>query len=111
MAAVTTLGAGDKVATSCANGGGEDAVLGFSLASSATLQVDFAQFGNHVFGLFDNKGGGYACDAAPLACQTSLGQPTGKVLFNGLAAGEYYLVVEAVAGGSEGSVVMKVSAK
>jgi hypothetical protein len=107
--AVTTLGAGDSAASSCAKGGGEDVVLGFTLATPANLIIDFAQFGNHVLGLFDNKGNGYACDAAPLSCQTTAGQAMGKVFFTGLAAGEYYLVVEAVASGSEGSVVMKLS--
>jgi hypothetical protein len=110
-AAATTMGAGDKVATACAQGGGEDYVFGFSILNPASLQVDFAQFGNHVVALFDNKGAGYACDAVPLACQQTLGQPTGKLLFSALKAGEYYLVVEAVAAGSEGSMVLKLSAK
>jgi len=105
------MAAGDRYSTSCAKGGGEDAALSFKLAASANLQVDFAQFGNHVFGLFDNKGQAYACDAGPKACQVTNGQVTGKVLFSGLQAGEYYLIVEALSAGNEGSVVMKLSAK
>ncbi len=77
----------------------------------ANLHVDFAQFGNHVFALYENKGIGFACDAAPLACQVSNSQPSGKVMFSGLKAGEYYMIVEASAGGSEGSVVMQLSAQ
>jgi hypothetical protein len=109
--AVTTMGAGDRVASSCAQGGGEDAIVGFTLVNSGSLEVDYAQFGNHVLAVFENKGTGFACDAAPIACKTTAGQPMGKILFGGLSAGEYYLVAEAVSGGSEGAVVMKLSAK
>jgi len=109
--AANTVGAGDENSPGCASGGGEDYVAGFTLVNPANIQIDFAQFGNHVFALYSNKGTGYACDAAPLACQVSNNQPSGKVQFAGLQAGEYYLVVEAASAGSEGSVVMQVSAK
>jgi len=109
--AVTTQGAGNKASTGCAQGGGEDSIVSFSLLNSATIQIDYGQFGNHVFALFENKGPGYACDMAPIACQRSNGQPMGKVTFSGVKAGDYYLVVEAVATGSEGSAVMRMSAK
>ncbi|MCK5799143.1 MAG: hypothetical protein KAI47_18245, partial [Deltaproteobacteria bacterium] len=109
--AVTTTGAGDSVAAACANGGGEDSVVAFSLAELANLQVDFAQFGNHVFAIYEDKGQGFACDAAPIACQASNGQATGKVLFSALKPAAYFLVVEASASGSEGSVVMQLRAK
>jgi hypothetical protein len=109
--AVTTTGAGDGVAASCANGGGEDAVVGFTLAELANLQIDFAQFGNHVVAIYEDKGTGFACDAAPVACQPTNGQATGKVQFSALKPGQYFLVLEASAGGSEGSVVMQVRAK
>jgi hypothetical protein len=109
--AVTSTGAGDKAATSCAQGGGEDGVVSFSLAEGANLQIDYAQFGNHVFAIFDDKGQGFACDAVPRKCQTSNGSPTGTLSFNGLPPGQYFLIIEAVKSGSEGSVVMQVRAK
>jgi hypothetical protein len=109
-AAATTLGGTDKTAAACAQGGGADVVLGFTLVNPANLTVEFAQFGNHVLALHDNKGAGFACDAAPLACQPTQGQPMGKVSFSGLKAGEYYLVVEANSASSEGSAVLKLTA-
>jgi hypothetical protein len=109
--AVTTTGAGDRYSATCAKGGGEDAAVSFKLAAPANLQLDYAQFGNHVFGLFDNKGSAYACDVSSKGCQTTNGQAMGKVTFTGLQAGEYYLIVEALSSGNEGSVVMKLSAK
>jgi hypothetical protein len=109
--ALTTSGAGDSNSAGCALGGGEDAVVSFRLPQQATLEIDFAQLGNHVFALFDDRGVGYACDAAPLACQTSDGQVSGQVVFASLQPGDYHLVVEAVASGGEGSVVMQLAAK
>lgn len=109
--AVTTTGAGDGVSAACALGGGEDSVVAFTLAELATVQLDFAQFGNHVFALYEDKGQGFACDAAPLGCQASNNQPTGKVQFSGVKPGQYFLVVEASAAGAEGSVVMQLQSK
>ncbi|MBW2733636.1 MAG: hypothetical protein JRH20_14705 [Deltaproteobacteria bacterium] len=109
--AVTTTGVGDTSSTSCAQGGGEDAVVAFTLAERSNLQIEYAQFGNHVFAIFEDGGQGFACDAMPISCQASNGQATGKVLFSGVDPGEYYLVVEAVASGSEGSVVMQIAAQ
>ena len=110
-AAVTTKGAGDSETPSCSKGGGEDVVLGFTLKNKATLNVDFAQFGNHTFSVFSDKGTGYACDAAPVSCKDSLGKVSGTVSFGSLAAGQYFLVVDAVSAGSEGSAVLKLTAK
>jgi hypothetical protein len=109
--AATTTGAGDSNNPGCAQGGGEDYVVGFTLANPANLKLDFAQFGNHVFALYEDKGTGYACDAAPVSCQTSNAKASGSVQFAGLKSGQYFLVIEASKGGSEGSVVMQLSAK
>jgi hypothetical protein len=113
FASATTTGAGDQQNPGCASGGGEDYVFGFTLVNAGSLQIDYAQFGNHVFALYNNKGQGQACDAAPVAgaCQTTNSKPSGKVQFSGLLAGEYYLVVEAASAGSEGSVVLQLLAK
>ena len=109
--AVTTKGAGDSATATCAKGGGEEVVLGFTLPGAADLTVEYAQFGNHVLGLHKNKGTGYSCDASPVSCVASKGSSTGKHVFKNVAAGEYFLVVDALSSGHEGSVVMKVSAK
>jgi hypothetical protein len=110
--ALTTLGAGDDHATSCAQGGGEDYVVGFSLNNdTSTVKLSFAQFGNHVFSLYSDKGVGYSCDETELSCQSSNNQPTGNILFKNLKAGQYFLIVESAAAGSEGSVVMQLSAQ
>ena len=109
--ALTTSGAGDRNSASCALGGGEDAVASFTLAESADLALEFAQLGNHVFAIYEDKGVGYACDAAPIACQSGTSQATGKLLFPSLPPGQYFLVVEAISGGAEGSVVMRLAAQ
>ncbi|MCA9673080.1 MAG: hypothetical protein KC503_46125 [Myxococcales bacterium] len=105
--AVTTSGAGDSNSASCALGGGEDAVVGLALPAAGTLEIDYAQFGNHVLALFNDKGTGFACDAAPVSCKATNGQSAGKLTWSNLPAGAYYLVSEAVSSGAEGSVVMQ----
>ncbi|MCC6746556.1 MAG: hypothetical protein IT371_02795 [Deltaproteobacteria bacterium] len=109
--AVTTKGSVDDQATGCALGGGEDSVVSLALPMKGDVTVDFAQFGNHVLALYKDGGPGFACDAAPVACQTTAGQPVGKVVFKGVQAGQYFLVVDAAAKGSEGSVVMQLSGR
>ena len=110
-AALSTQGSGDSVKTSCAPGGGQDYVLALQLVGQQDLTVSYAQFGSHAFALYENKGGGYACDAAPLTCQSTAGQSLGELTFSGLAAGDYYLVVDALSQGQEGPLVVEVSAQ
>ncbi|MCB9557585.1 MAG: hypothetical protein H6707_15865 [Deltaproteobacteria bacterium] len=108
--ATTTKGAGDQQTTSCGGSGGEDAVIGFTLPGPADLTVDFAQFGEHVLALFEDRGQGFGCDAAPVSCQSSGGQATGQVSFGQLKAGAYFLVIDAKAG-QEGSAVLQINTK
>ncbi len=109
---VTTKGAGDSQNAGCSSsssGGGEDFVVAFTLATDSDLHLEYAQFGDHAFAIFENNGPGFSCDALPVACQPASGTAMGKVTFNKLKAGEYFLIVEAAKSGDEGSVVMKLS--
>jgi hypothetical protein len=106
--ALTTSGAIDKSKTSCAKGGGAEQVIALTLAEPSLLQLNYAQFGNHVVALFQDKGQGTACDAHPIACSNTLGQALGQVAFGGLSAGQYFLVVEADQPGLEGSAIFDV---
>jgi len=110
-AAITTMGAKDSFSTTCGQGGGPDGVVSFSLAAPANLQVDYAQFGDHVLGLFDSKNTALPCDVSQRQCQATSGQPMGQLSFSSLPAGDYSLIVEALSPGDVGSVVLKLSAK
>ena len=109
--AATTKGAGDSAHASCAKTGGEEVALGFTLPGNADLTVAWAQFGNHVLGVYHDKGTGFSCDAAPVKCTPTSSKVSGTTTFKNLAAGQYFLLVDAYAGGQEGSAVLKISAK
>ena len=107
---MATSGAGDSNTTSCSTGGGEDYVVGFTLPKASNVTVDWAQFGDHVLALHEDKGTGYSCDAAPKTCFKTAAKSVGKTSFNNLPAGQYFMVIDAAAKGKEGSVVLQITA-
>lgn len=109
--AVTTSNNGDKYKTTCATNSGEEAVIGFSMAKQGDVEVDFAQFGDHVIGLYADKGTGLSCSASPQGCQKTGGKASGKIVFKSVHIGKYFLIIDADKKGQEGSVLLKLTAK
>ena len=108
--AVATIGAEDNTSTSCGPGGPER-VFRFQLVETTTVEVDYAQFGNHVVAVTRDRGEGFRCDVQPVACQPSLGQTMGRLVFSDLAAGDYLLIVEAAGSSGAGSAALRLRAK
>jgi len=111
-AAVQTSGAGnDQVNSTCVSGpGGQDAVVGFELPGKTDLSLEWAQVGNHDFALYRADTVPLPCEANTLVdCKSTAGAGTGKYTVPGLAAGKYYLVVDADKAGSEGGVILQIA--
>jgi hypothetical protein len=108
---VQTSGNGDKFRAPCASaGGGQDAVVDFTLPTRADLTIRWAQVGNHDFALYTDVNDGAACNAGSfIRCTASAGSATGSYQLSGLAGGKYHLVVDADRAGSEGGVVLQLS--
>ena len=92
--------------------GGGDAVILVNLPGQATINIGYAQIGQHVFALYPVLGTGLVCDAAkPFGCMASTGMNnSGTVTFPKVPAGKYYVVVAADQPGDEGSVSLKFTA-
>lgn len=88
---------------------GQEVVLAFRLETEATVDLGFMQGGDHVFGLFAERGGN--CDETPVACHDPVGVPMGTTTFPRLAAGRYVLIVDAHDPGDEGTVALTLSAR
>jgi hypothetical protein len=112
--AINTSAAGDdQHQSSCASGsGGQDAVVAFELPGPTDLTIGWIQFGNHVLVLYQADVVPMPCEAnAPIECKPTSGATSGSWTKNGLAAGKYYLVVDADKAGSEGGVIVQISGK
>jgi hypothetical protein len=113
-AVVGTAGAGDDQSqTVCASAaGGQDGVVDFQLPARADVTLEWAQVGNHDFALYSDDGALLSCEAGTrFTCISSAGAATGKSVIASLPAGRYHLVIDADKPGSEGGVVLQVSAK
>jgi hypothetical protein len=113
-AAVQTSGAGDdQTKSKCVSGpGGADAVLAFELPGLTNLTIEWAQVGNHALVLYQADNVPLPCEAnQQVDCKATAGTSTGNYTLTGLAAGTYYLVVDADQAGSEGGVVVQISGK
>jgi hypothetical protein len=113
-AVVGTAGAGDDQSkTTCASAaGGQDGVVDFQLPAKADVTLEWAQVGNHDFALYSNDGALLSCEAGTqCACISSGGGSTGSKVIPSLPAGRYHLVIDADKPGSEGGVVIQLSAK
>jgi hypothetical protein len=111
---VQTSGAGDdQKKSACVSGvGGADAVVGFELPGPTDLNVEWAQVGNHALVLYQADTLPMPCEANTLVdCHATAGTTTGSYLLPQLAAGKYYMVVDADTAGSEGGIVLKISGK
>jgi hypothetical protein len=111
-AVVQTSGAGDdQQKSTCVSAvGGADAVVGFSLPGKTDLTLTWAQTGNHALVLYQADTAPLPCEANALVdCRATGGVTTGSYTLSGLAAGKYYLVVDADKAGSEGGVILQVS--
>jgi len=108
----TAMAMDDQQRTSCADvPGGQDAVVDFQVPALADVTMEWAQVGNHVFALYDNKNQNLACDVGTqFACVQSSGVATGMHVFTKLPPGRYHLVVDADAPMKEGGVVLQFSA-
>jgi hypothetical protein len=114
-AAVQTAGAGnDQIGTTCVSApGGQDAVVGFELPGATALTIEWAQVGNHALVLYKaDTTIPLPCEANTLVdCKATGDASTGSYTLSGLAAGKYYLVVDADKAGSEGGVIVQISGK
>ena len=113
-AAVQTSGADDDQTKSpCVSApGGADAVVRFDLPGKTDLTIEWAQVGNHALVLYKADTLPLPCEANTLVnCTKTNGATTGSYPLAGLAAGIYYLVVDADKVGSEGGVILQISGK
>jgi hypothetical protein len=109
---VTTMLKDDQMMTACAAAsGGQDGVIDFQVPAPSDVTLTWAQTGNHVFALYDNKNMLFACEAGTTyGCVASMGTPVGMHVFRALPAGRYHLIVDASQPGTEGGVVVQLSA-
>ena len=78
----------------------------------ADLTVQWAQAGNHVLAIYADGGMLLACEASTnLACFKTAGAATGTQVSPKVPMGRYHLVVDADKPGSEGGLVLQLSAK
>ena len=111
-ATVQTSGAGnDQQNSTCVSGpGGGDAVVGFTLPGKTDLTIAWAQVGNHALVLYQGDNAQVPCEAnALIDCKATANASTGSYTLHSLAAGKYYLVVDADKAGSEGGVILQLS--
>ena len=110
--AVQTSGAGnDQTKSTCVSAPtGADTVVGLTLPGKTDLTVEWAQVGNHALVLYKGDNAPVPCEANALVdCRATAAASTGKYVLKGLAAGQYYLVVDADKSGSEGGAILQVS--
>jgi len=95
---MSTVGATASYGT-CAPPGGVGRVGSFSLAASADVKLDFSQGSSsaHVVAVF-RAGVGQACDQNRVDCLRVGQDATATHTFNGLAAGNYWIVVQSFTG-------------
>ena len=105
---LSTVGATASFST-CAPPGGVARVAGFSLAAPADVKLDFSQSTGsaHVVALF-RAGAGQSCDVNSVDCLRVGQDATASRTFNGLAAGNYWVVVQSFAG-TTGSTIVTLS--
>jgi hypothetical protein len=105
---MSTVGATASYGT-CAPPGGVGRVGSFSLAASADVKLDFSQGSGsaHVVAVF-RAGVGQACDQNRVDCLRVGQDATATHTFNGLAAGNYWIVVQSFTG-TEGSTTITLS--
>jgi hypothetical protein len=92
--------------------GGGDAVVFVNMPAQATLRIDYAQVGSHVFAVYPDLGSGLICEAAkPVGCVPSNGAGAGTASFANLPGGKYWVIVAADQPGDEGSASLKFTAQ
>jgi len=110
--ALQTSGSGnDQTHSTCVSAAtGADTVVGFSLPAKTDLTVEWAQVGNHALVLYQADVAPLPCEANTLIdCHATAGASTGSLTEKGLAAGDYFLVVDADNAASEGGVILQLS--
>ncbi|HEY5282742.1 MAG TPA: hypothetical protein VIM14_08130, partial [Polyangia bacterium] len=107
----TSRASDDQHQSACAAGsGGKDAVVEFELPGKTDLAIEWIQFGNHVLAIYQADVVPMPCEAnTPINCTATNGASSGSYPLKGLAAGKYYLVVDADKAGSEGAVSLQIS--
>ena len=108
----TSTGGDDQATAMCTSApGGQDAVVNFQLPALSDLTIQWAQVGNHALAIYADAGMLLACEASTnWACFKTGGVATGTQVFPRLPMGRYHLVVDADKPGSEGGVVLQLSA-
>jgi hypothetical protein len=108
----TSTGGDDQATSMCTSApGGQDAVVNFQLPALSDVTMQWAQVGNHALAIYADAGMLLACEASTnWACFATAGAATGTQVFPRLPMGRYHLVVDADKPGSEGGVVLQISA-
>jgi hypothetical protein len=101
---VDTASGTDIYQVDCGGGGGRERVIAFELTGAADLELQWEQTGDHVFGLFEERGG--ACDTTLVSCFDPFGDADGITVFPRLQPAPYLLIVDAFDPGDEGSVTV-----
>ena len=105
----TTTGKPAQYDTGCASQDtGSEHVLAFVLDAAGDLRLDWTQTGDHVFGLYAERGG--ECVEHAIDCFDPAVAPTGSTAFPRLEPGNYLLITDAFAPGSEGDVTVGLTA-
>jgi hypothetical protein len=102
-------GASSDYQSTCSAGmPGGDIAIGFTLAETAGLQVEFQQSGRSIFALYRMPGPGLTCDADQRSCAFE-DEAANAVAFVQLSAGRYVFIVKAQ-NGRAGTINMRLSA-
>jgi hypothetical protein len=108
----TSMSGDDQATTMCTSApGGQDAVINFQLPALSDLTLKWSQLGNHALAIYADAGTQLACEASTnWACFATAGVSPGTKVFPRLPMGRYHLVVDADHPGSEGAVILQLSA-
>ncbi len=89
--------------------GGKEAVVDFTVPSTADVTVQWAQAGDHDFAVYLDQSHAAACDAGPIVdcVASSMSGGAGSFTLTALARGKYHLVTYADVAGDEGGVVLQ----
>jgi hypothetical protein len=100
---------------SSADGGAEALLINLPQQATITLAYDQTQQGgenNHVIAVYPFLGDGLTCDAGKeLVCLPSMGLASGSLSIPNVPAGKYWVILAATKPGTEGPLILTLSAK
>jgi hypothetical protein len=107
-ATVNTLSGGRLFDAGCSSSrAGRERVIAFNVDRERDVTIAWNQTGDHVFGLFEERGGD--CDENPAGCHDPAGMAAGSHTFRRLSPGGYLMIIEANSPGDEGNVTLRLT--